>query len=487
MRMYFMKKIIIGAMLATFGIAVAGPVYKYQKPLNGLDININCTAPWGAAILDGASITAYRDATASIGACTSETRRCTDGILSGSYSNSSCNEIGFQGCTTPWGSTLNSGQSAIAYEFGAVPYGSSCGSETRTCNNGALSGSFTYSGCTVALPVACTSPWGATIISGNSIIAYKNASVPFGSVCEAQQRDCLNGNLSGSYGYEACSVQTGASCTLNDGTVLAHGETAARYTAVSVPTVESCSSYQTTVSCSNGTATPSPTYATCNNDGVAAMSYLAHFDGSPNPTTGTSPLTITGASYPTSAKFGSQAISFSGLNSSTGMYIPSSAPETSFGTGDFTIEFWMKPKTPTGSSIALTLGNYAGSGGMVGVRATSGAGGTTNLMLINASANNTSVTTYGSNVNISNNVWHHLAMVRQSGTISMYVDGVKKSTAIGLNTAYLGHVVIGNGDMYDTSMKLSDAYGWSVDIDELMIAKSAVYTGSSFSLRTMPY
>jgi hypothetical protein len=68
----------------------------------------------------------------------------------------------------------------------------------------------------------------------------------------------------------------------------------------------------------------------------------------------------------------------------------------------------------------------------------------------------------------------------------MYVDGVKASTTGDVSQGeFAPHLVIGNGDMYDTSMQLSDRYGWEVDIDELFIAKSAWYT-KSFTPRNKP-
>ena len=51
-------------------------------------------------------------------------------------------------CTgTPWG-TIAHGNSVTAYQTPSVPYGNSCVSETRTCNNGTLTGSYTNTSCT---------------------------------------------------------------------------------------------------------------------------------------------------------------------------------------------------------------------------------------------------------------------------------------------------------------------------------------------------
>lgn len=46
-----------------------------------------CTTPWGTSILDGTSVTAYFTNT---GSCQSETRTCTNGTLSGTYPDQVC-------------------------------------------------------------------------------------------------------------------------------------------------------------------------------------------------------------------------------------------------------------------------------------------------------------------------------------------------------------------------------------------------------------
>jgi parallel beta-helix repeat protein len=51
----------------------------------------SCTLPWGGTIADGASVTAYQSSAPTCGsACTSQTRTCSNGTLSGSFGNSSC-------------------------------------------------------------------------------------------------------------------------------------------------------------------------------------------------------------------------------------------------------------------------------------------------------------------------------------------------------------------------------------------------------------
>jgi hypothetical protein len=117
------------------------------------------------------------------------------------------------GCVTPWGLTLDSGQSVTAYQNSSAACGSSCVSQTRTCTNGTLSGSYTNRTCSVA-SCPCTLPWGGSIAHGASVTAYRYASVLCGATCTNQQRTCNNGTLSGSYTNRTCTAGacSGNSC-----------------------------------------------------------------------------------------------------------------------------------------------------------------------------------------------------------------------------------------------------------------------------------
>jgi hypothetical protein len=53
-------------------------------------------------------------------------------------------------CSLPWGGTINDGSNATAYQASSVTCGNSCVSQTRTCTANVLSGSYTYSSCSVA-------------------------------------------------------------------------------------------------------------------------------------------------------------------------------------------------------------------------------------------------------------------------------------------------------------------------------------------------
>ncbi len=100
------------------------------------------------------------------------------------------------------GQSLENGKSIKAYLLSVATAPDTCQSETRVCNMGILSGSFQFAACAEepAAPSACLFN-GQTIGHGQSVAAYQNSSVPFGETCVQQTRTCNNGNLSGSYSY----------------------------------------------------------------------------------------------------------------------------------------------------------------------------------------------------------------------------------------------------------------------------------------------
>jgi hypothetical protein len=78
-------------------------------------------------------------------------------------------------CNLPWGGTLADGGTATAYQSSSVACGSACSSETRTCNSGTLSKSYTYASCSPdcsCVSTGCSSS--ANYCSGASF--YDNCS-----------------------------------------------------------------------------------------------------------------------------------------------------------------------------------------------------------------------------------------------------------------------------------------------------------------------
>ena len=103
------------------------------------------------------------------------------------------------------GQTVAHGSTITAYQALSVDFGNTCTSETRSCFNGTLSGAYTNTSCTVAAAASCSLN-GQTVAHGSTVTAYQALSVDFGNTCTGETRSCFNGNLSGSYTYTNCTV-----------------------------------------------------------------------------------------------------------------------------------------------------------------------------------------------------------------------------------------------------------------------------------------
>ncbi|GEM_PF-4538743 len=182
--------------------------------------------------------------------------KCDDGSwtkVSGSCGGASCG--------TPWGGTISHGQAVTAYQTSSVACGSTCAGQTRSCNNGTLTGSYSKASCSVAACASC-SLGGATVAHGASRTFYRSSRL-CGQSCTAidQVRSCNNGSLSGSGTYSTanCPAQSCASCSL-DGATVAHGASRTFYR-TSRACGQACTAIDQVRSCSNGTLSGSGTYS----------------------------------------------------------------------------------------------------------------------------------------------------------------------------------------------------------------------------------
>lgn len=62
--------------------------FRDKPPVGVTATSCGCTLPWGGTLAEGASVTAYQKSSANT--CRSEVRKCTNGVLSGSYQYASC-------------------------------------------------------------------------------------------------------------------------------------------------------------------------------------------------------------------------------------------------------------------------------------------------------------------------------------------------------------------------------------------------------------
>jgi len=164
----------------------------------------NCTFN-GNSVSNGDAVTAFSASTVAFGeTCQSQTRTCSNGVLSGSYQAAGCSVAGATACIFN-GATVAHQETVQGYQSSRVAFGETCQSQTRTCNNGTLSGSYQAASCSVAPAATCVFD-GITLSNGDTVRAYENETVPFGQTCQQQVRTCSDGTLSGSYGETTCQV-----------------------------------------------------------------------------------------------------------------------------------------------------------------------------------------------------------------------------------------------------------------------------------------
>ena len=171
----------------------------------------------------------------------------------------------------------------------------------------------------------------------------------------------------------------------------------------------------------------------------------------------------------TQAKFGGNSAYFDG----SGDYLTIPGHERfKFGTGDFTIEFFMRADTID------TSAQYSSVAGLIGFDQDAGATGAyfgirqKNDTLVYVSGNAVNFTTASV---LSADTWHHIAVCRTGGTTTMYCDGVSVGSFTD-NTEYNDsasrHLYIGENEIGSTGNRFHKGY-----LDDIRILKGvARYT-----------
>lgn len=224
----------------------------------------------GTIVQHGASQAFYSTTAAPAGqSCSAyvQVRSCYNGTMSGSgsYVYTSCNDT--LSCTI--GSTvLPSGATQNFYSYTAAPIGQACSSyvQSRTCTNGLASGSASYSNASCTNNASCTI--GSTIVPDSaSQPFYSYAAAPAGQLCSSyvQTRTCTNGAASGSASYSNAACTNNLSCTL-DGATLSNGISRVFYSQTIVPYGQTCSSgtYSLSRTCVNGVYSGNVAYSHAN-------------------------------------------------------------------------------------------------------------------------------------------------------------------------------------------------------------------------------
>ena len=172
--------------------------------------------------------------------------------------------------------------------------------------------------------------------------------------------------------------------------------------------------------------------------------------------------------------FTSYSYYFNATSDGTTDYIHTTNTSSDFtmGTGDFTVECWYKSHSVVSSDWLWQI-----STGLTGFETTNWAD------TIAAGLHSSDVRIYGGGVSttgavtISPYVWYHIAQVRASGTMKVYVDGVEK-ISISDTENYDGTRIVFGGSY-------STAYLARGRISNLRVVKgTAVYTSNNFTVPT---
>ena len=158
------------------------------------------------------------------------------------------------------------------------------------------------------------------------------------------------------------------------------------------------------------------------------------------------------------SKFGGYSAYF---NNSSYLTVAHHADWT-FGTGDFTIEFWFRAENAGGNDGMFDLNKYS-----------------TTAQVINVGAGNLNTQWDGLTVTPAVTTgWHHVALTKQSGTIRAYKDGVQYDSA---STSY--NQSSGNGISIGTYY--SSSYHYAGYIDEVRVSNINRYPdGTTFTPNT---
>jgi hypothetical protein len=176
--------------------------------------------------------------------------------------------------------------------------------------------------------------------------------------------------------------------------------------------------------------------------------------------------TVGSAQIPTSVvKYGTGSVYLNGSS----YLIRSNSDLYAFNTGDFTIEAWIYPTSTTGYRTIFTTRGTPASSIFFGLD-----NGSLYPVLF------TSAAVVTSSIAVTLNAWTHVALVRSSGTTTIYVNGVSGGSAS--NTTNYTQTACVIGYEYSTSQ-----YPWYGYIDDLRITKGYARYTTTFTPPTQAF
>ena len=167
------------------------------------------------------------------------------------------------------------------------------------------------------------------------------------------------------------------------------------------------------------------------------------------------------------SKFGGASMLFNG---STDALAGPSSQNLAFGTGDFTVEGWFYQTADNSYPTAFEVGNHISSTGIVFITKYAG-----NACIYSGAFYGAAATTL--------NTWNHIAWVRSSGVLRIFVNGI-----VGSTTAFTNNLTDASFVRVGTTGSLSPAaYYFAGYIDDLRITKGYARYTANFTPPTLAF
>ena len=185
----------------------------------------------------------------------------------------------------------------------------------------------------------------------------------------------------------------------------------------------------------------------------------------------------TSALSSTVTKYNPRSMKFNGT--SDYLSLPAAAGAYDFGTGDFTVEFWMNA-TAAGTYVAVVGTQSIAGNTTAGMWRVSNRLNSVNGIYFNYTTGSAYTDLTFSTTNYNDGTWHHVAACRASGTLRLFVDG----NSVGTPTAVAQRLT--SGQKLYVGFQAQDSQYYTGYIDDLRITKIARYTANFIPPTAVP-
>lgn len=151
------------------------------------------------------------------------------------------------------------------------------------------------------------------------------------------------------------------------------------------------------------------------------LSCYYKLDGNSNKSFGTNNGTDTSMTYGT-GKIDQGAV----FNGSTSKILVNDSADFTFGSSDFSCSVWIKRAVTGARQIFIGQSNSGGLNGTISFIIEASAA---NLIIATVCVGSTASTATQATGTVNDTNWHHIVLVRDSGTIRLYIDGSANGTA----------------------------------------------------------